>query len=139
VAASNDYPLCSRSQQQVVTSLSIAGVATIVTAHSVAHGNAARAAFTEARDHPASVSGHGTAARLTHEWGAAMNAAAVAAFGDTFRVVIAIAAGGAVLGLTLCRPPAIPAAITDEVEETSEAPGGLQAGRPRKPLGPGRR
>ncbi len=97
----------TNAMQQVATSLSIAGLATIVTARSTTHGRAARAVSAAAHGHPAGMAAH--------------NVAVVTAFGDTFRVVIVVAAAGAVLGLMLRRPRTMPVEITDEVEENDEA------------------
>jgi len=110
--------------QQVVTSLSIAGLATILTARTTTHLDAARAALAARR--PAGTTGapsHDVAVRLAHELHAALNSAFVAAFDDTFRVLIVAAVIGAALGLVLRRPRAVPAAVDDNVTtKTGAAP-----------------
>ncbi|HEY8285148.1 MAG TPA: DHA2 family efflux MFS transporter permease subunit [Chloroflexota bacterium] len=110
----------TNSLQQVVTSLAIAGLATIVTARAATHINDARAAFASTHAHTAGTPTPDVAARLAHELGAVMNAASVTAFADTFRVVIVAAAAGAVLGLALRRPRTSPALEADEGLELAE-------------------
>jgi hypothetical protein len=111
--------------QRVVASLSIAGLATILTARATIYSNAARATFAARHPRPAGVAGvpaHDVLARLAHELGAAMNAAFATAFDDTFRVMIVTAVAGAALGLALRRPRAMPADVEDDVAaETGEA------------------
>jgi MFS family permease len=129
-------PLVSRvtaltnALQRVVTSLSIAGLATILTARETIHCNVARATF--AAWHPRAagaidVPPHDVVALLAHELGAAMNAAFVAAFDDTFRVMIVTAVAGAVLALALRRPRAVPAAVADAAAGETGSAGAARA------------
>jgi len=113
--------------QQVTTSLSIAGLATIVTARAATHGAAARTALASLHAHHTGALPP-TAAHLARELGAAMNAALVTAFDDTFRVVIVAAAAGALLALTLRRPRAVPAAAANGPADETAAEGMLLAG-----------
>jgi hypothetical protein len=101
--------------QQVVTSLSIAGLATVLTARATAHLSAARAAFAARHARPAGAPSHDVVVRLAHEFHAALSSAFVAAFDDTFRVLIMAAVAGALLGLALRRPQAMPRAAADPV------------------------
>jgi len=89
--------------RQVTTSLSIAGLATILTARATTHltaARAARAAFAVRQARPP----HAMAVRLAHQLHAALTGAITAAFADTFRVMIVAAVAGAVVGLALRRP-----------------------------------
>jgi hypothetical protein len=52
--------------------------------------------------------------RLAHEVHAALAGAAVAAFDDTFRVIIVVAVAGAALGLALRRPRTVPMDVADD-------------------------
>jgi len=116
--------------QQVVTSLAIASLATIVTAQARAHLHAARAVFAARHARPTAVAGalpHDVAARLAHELGAVMNGAVATAFDETFRVLIVVAVVGAVLGLALRRPPTVPAAVVDEGAVHMDSPQGAHA------------
>lgn len=98
----------TNSLQQVITSLSIAGLATIVTTRAATHASADRALP------------HGGAAHLGHELGLAVHAALVMGFADTFRVLIVAAAAGAVLALALRRPRPAPAAVAFDSAETED-------------------
>ncbi|HVA91251.1 MAG TPA: MDR family MFS transporter [Chloroflexota bacterium] len=101
--------------QQVVTSLSIASLATLLTARAATHLDATKAALA---GQPAGAS------RLAHELGAAATTALTSAFDDTFRVMIVVAVAGALLGLTLRRPWATSMEAADDLTaaEIEEVP-----------------
>jgi hypothetical protein len=98
--------------QQVVTSLSIAGLATILTARATAHLSAARAASAARHARPAGAPSHNVVVRLAHELHAALSSAFVAAV------------AGALLGVALRRPRAMPTAAADNVAADSASPQG---------------
>jgi len=110
----------------VVRALSIAGLATMLTARTTTHLDAVKAAVAAQHARPAGATGmppHDVAVRLAHELHAALNGAVAAAFDDTFRVMIVAAVAGAALGLALRRPRTVPAAVEDNVTaETGAAP-----------------
>lgn len=84
----------SNALQQVINSLSIAGLATILTARITAHMTAASGA------HPGPK--HPTPAQL-HQAQEILARAASLGFDDTFRIMVAVGVIGALLGLTLRR------------------------------------
>lgn len=119
--------------RQVATSLAIAGLATILTSRATMHLTAAKLAFATRPARPAGATGappHDVVAHVAHELHAALSSAFVAAFGDTFRVLCVAAVAGAVLGLALRRPRAVPAEGADEgaISEAAHAGGPWEAG-----------
>jgi EmrB/QacA subfamily drug resistance transporter len=88
--------------QQVVNSLTIAGLTTILTARAALHISAARAAVAAP---PAPLSSGGAPAgdglRLAHDMQVAIASAYAAAFDDTFRLMVVAALAAGLLGLLL--------------------------------------
>jgi MFS family permease len=94
--------------QRVATSLSIAALATLVTARAGIHLHAAGAVAATRHAHSVGVPG------LGHALHAALSSALATAFDDTFAVMIVAAVAGVILAVALRRPQAVPAAVTDE-------------------------
>ncbi len=85
--------------QQVVNGLTIAALATILTARATSH-IAAMTAASRAAGHSDPIPAAATLARLQHE---IVTKALALGFDDTFRVMVGAAIAGAVIGLTLRR------------------------------------
>jgi EmrB/QacA subfamily drug resistance transporter len=90
--------------QQVVNSLSIAGLATILTSRTTAHVTAAKAALAAQQAHAPAGSAPPSAAQVAHAVHAALTSAFASAFDDTFYVMVGAAVIAGVLGLFLRRP-----------------------------------
>jgi EmrB/QacA subfamily drug resistance transporter len=112
--------------QQVVTSLSIAGLATLLTARTAAHLGAARSVVASRLARPLGAPPHDVVLRLAHDLHVALAGAVVAAFDDTFRVIIVAAVAGAVLGLALRRPRAISTEVAEDAAVTVESAQGAR-------------
>jgi EmrB/QacA subfamily drug resistance transporter len=121
--------------QQVVNSLTIAGLATILTSRSTTHINDAKAAILAKYPQLATMPAHPTAASLahlpksaallmaqvTHQITAAVPAAMAHGFDDTYRVMIVGAIIGAVMGLTLRRNLAAQSSHAESEQEAGSS------------------
>jgi MFS family permease len=105
--------------QQVVNSLSVAGLATILTSRSTAHMDAAKATF--AAQHP-----HATNPAVLRLLQAMLNQAYILAFDDTFRIMAITAVLGGLLGIVLRRTVAPHVSLQDVPDEEA---GSIAAGR----------
>ena len=105
--------------QQVVNSLSVAGLATILTARATTHIMAAKAAFAAQHPRPAGAPSppHSVVEQMAHVLQALLNAAFVAAFQDTFKCMAVAAIIGAVMGLVLRRNRAAQRAESPDSDE----------------------
>jgi EmrB/QacA subfamily drug resistance transporter len=92
--------------QQVVSSLTIAGLATILTSRATVHMNAAKAAFAAQHPHPSGADLHALQPALLHGF--------ALAFDDAFRILIVGAAIATVMGFVLRR-------IAQEADDAEEA------------------
>jgi EmrB/QacA subfamily drug resistance transporter len=109
--------------QQVVSSLAIAGLATILTSRIATHLKEATAVVRAAHLPKGTSVPPGVAAHTMHQ--IALNAAAKG-FDDTFLVVTALAAFGSLLGLTLRRNYAAQAAQAPTAARSTEQAGGME-------------
>lgn len=94
--------------QQVVTSLTIAGLATILTSRATARIAAVKSGFAAKHPHGAgsSITTHGTSGvvpQATHAMQLALGRAFALAFDDTYKVMVAVAILGGVMSLVLRR------------------------------------
>ena len=116
--------------QQVVNSLSVAGLATILTARATTHIMAAKAAFAAQHPRPAGAPTppHSVVEQVAHALQALLNAACVAAFQDTFTFMVIAALIGAVMGLVLRRNLAAQRAASPRSDEDALSRPNLLAG-----------
>jgi MFS family permease len=110
--------------QQVVNSLSVAGLATILTSRITTNVGATKAALAAqapqaAQAAAASQTATGGAAALPPAVQEALARAAALSFDETFRVMVVAAIVGAALGLLLRRSHATQSSVDDSVAETS--------------------
>ena len=103
----------SAALQQVVNALTVAGLSTILTSRIASHVAAATAAA-HAFQHTGGAPAPAVLARLQH---GLVSGAMTLAFDDTFRVMVAAAIAGAVLGLALRRNRAAQAPLASAVTE----------------------
>jgi EmrB/QacA subfamily drug resistance transporter len=92
----------TNATQQVVASLTVAGLATILTSRLTVHMNAAKAALA-AQQHHAPSSAHGIPPAVQAQMHAILAHAASLAFDDTFKVMAVCGLIGAALGIMLRR------------------------------------
>jgi MFS family permease len=105
--------------QQVVASLTIAALATILTSRATLHANAAKAAYAVQHPHP---TGSGATAALQ----VALGHAFALAFDDTFHVLVVGAVIATGMGFIL-RRLALQSDATEEAEQGTEIPRGVVA------------
>lgn len=103
--------------QQVVSSLTVALLATILTSRATTHINAAKQAL--ALKHPPTA-GHVSGPAALGQIHALVNHALVLAFGDTFRTLVIGAVIAAAMGLLLRR--SVSSGVEEEEEETETIP-----------------
>jgi MFS family permease len=114
----------TNAMQQVISSLTVAALATILTSRVTFHMDAVRAAFASRPTTPVPPS---AAAQAAHQMAAALKVAFATAFDDTFRVMVAAAIVGAAMGLLLRRTSTPQAEEAEEDEEALAAAGMMGA------------
>jgi EmrB/QacA subfamily drug resistance transporter len=107
--------------QQVVNSLAVAGLATILTARATYHINAVKA-LAARHPHATGTVPPGVAAKVAHQLKASFNAAFISGFDDTFRFMVATAIVGAVMGFVLRRNLAAQQGIAEDEMVEPEVP-----------------